>query len=136
MTFANRSNINLVGDSTAASNLGNGSGLFASKSGVTLNFKSISGGTNVSIVTGDTTLTISILSGVTSAINGLTQSGNIIKFGGTLCETTTINGSNGTYDLWLGGNPSTSYLNNFYVRTKNSLNLPSSSIIKLFKQIV
>jgi len=54
-------NFNLLNiqDTTAASNLGAGQGVFAQKSGATLQFKSLVAGTNITLASNGTTITIS-----------------------------------------------------------------------------
>ena len=55
---ANFSLLNIQ-DTTAASNLGAGQGVFAQKSGATLQFKSLVAGTNITLASNGTTITIS-----------------------------------------------------------------------------
>lgn len=51
------------GEINTASNLGSGQGIFASKSGVNLNLKSLVAGSNISLTASDTTITISSTGG-------------------------------------------------------------------------
>ena len=53
--MSNRSNINLVGNTTSGQNIGTGLGIFKCKSsGNNLLFKTICGAGSISIITGDT----------------------------------------------------------------------------------
>ena len=53
-------NFNLLNttDTTAAANVGTGSGIFAQKSGTTLQFKSLKGGSNITLSSDGTSITI------------------------------------------------------------------------------
>ena len=78
----NRSDINLLSNSTSGTNVGNGTCIFKCKdvTGNTLQFKTISvAGSSLSIITGDTTITICGAGGTT--ISGATD--YIPKFNGT-----------------------------------------------------
>lgn len=52
-----------VGEANTGNNLGIGAGLFASKSGVNLNFKSVVAGTNMSITEGPNSITLNASGG-------------------------------------------------------------------------
>ena len=75
-----------------ANNLGNGAGLYASKSGHTLNFKSLKAGSNITLTPSSTGITISSSGGggTITASNGLTKVGSDIRLGGTLTGETGI----------------------------------------------
>jgi hypothetical protein len=83
------------GEANTASNLGTGSGVYSSKSGVDLRFKSIKAGSNISVTS--TTDEITICStgggGITTANNGLNVIGSNVRLGGTLTGDTTICGT-------------------------------------------
>ena len=85
------SNFNLLNttDTTAAANVGTGSGVFAQKSGTTLQFKSLKGGSNVTLSSDGTSITINgsgNLSSETSPSLGgnLNMNGNNIIGGGNI----------------------------------------------------
>ena len=76
-------------DTTAAANVGTGSGVFAQKSGTTLQFKSLKGGSNVILSSDGTSITINgsgNLSSETSPSLGgnLNMNGNNIIGGGNI----------------------------------------------------
>ena len=76
-------------DTTAAANVGTGSGIFAQKSGTTLQFKSLVGGSNVTLSSNGTSITINgsgNLSSETSPSLGgnLNMNGNNIVGGGNI----------------------------------------------------
>ena len=84
-------NFNLLNttDTTAAANVGTGSGVFAQKSGTTLQFKSLKGGSNVTLSSDGTSITINgsgNLSSETSPSLGgnLNMNGNNIIGGGNI----------------------------------------------------
>ena len=84
-------NFNLLNitDTTAAANVGTGSGVFAQKSGTTLQFKSLIGGSNVTLSSNGTSITINgsgNLSSETSPSLGgnLNMNGNNIIGGGNI----------------------------------------------------
>ena len=84
-------NFNLLNttDTTAAANVGTGSGVFAQKSGTTLQFKSLKGGSNVTLSSDGTSITINgsgNLSSETSPSLGgnLNLNGNNIVGGGNI----------------------------------------------------
>jgi len=84
-------NFNLLNttDTTAAANIGTGSGIFAQKSGTTLQFKSLKGGSNVTLSSDGTSITINgsgNLSSETSPSLGgnLNMNGNNIIGGGNI----------------------------------------------------
>ena len=84
-------NFNLLNttDTTAAANVGTGSGVFAQKSGTTLQFKSLKGGSNVTLTSDGTSITINgsgNLSSETSPSLGgnLNMNGNNIIGGGNI----------------------------------------------------
>ena len=85
------------GTITGATNLGSGNGsIYTSISDKNLQFKTLSGGTNITLTSngnyiGINTPTISVP--ITGATNGLSVTGKQIKLGGTLTGTTTINGA-------------------------------------------
>jgi len=101
--MSNRSNINLVGNSTTAENIptdGNGIGVFAYKNfGNNLRFKKLCGVGKLSVTSGATsgdTIIISgatDFSGITNSCNGLTDDGKTVCLGGTLTGNTTISGA-------------------------------------------
>jgi hypothetical protein len=92
------------GEVNTASNVGGANGLFYQKSGVDLEFRSLSAGTNISITSGDTTLTINSTSvGLTidpyfNSGSGATinwnVSGQSSNYSSTLIATTTLNLTN------------------------------------------
>lgn len=92
------------GEVNTASNVGGANGLFYQKSGVDLEFRSLSAGTNISITSGDTTLTINSTSvGLTidpyfNSGSGVTinwnVSGQSSNYSSTLTATTTLNLTN------------------------------------------
>ena len=76
-------------DTTAAANVGTGTGVFAQKSGTTLQFKSLKGGSNVTLSSDGTSITINgsgNLSSETSPSLGgnLNMNGNNIIGGGNI----------------------------------------------------
>jgi hypothetical protein len=76
-------------DTTAAANVGTGSGIFAQKSGTTLQFKSLVGGSNITLSSNGTSVTINgsgNLSSETSPSLGgnLNMNGNNIIGGGNI----------------------------------------------------
>ena len=84
-------NFNLLNttDTTAAANVGTGTGVFAQKSGTTLQFKSLKGGSNVTLSSDGTSITINgsgNLSSETSPSLGgnLNMNGNNIIGGGNI----------------------------------------------------
>ena len=84
-------NFNLLNttDTTAAANVGTGSGVFAQKSGTTLQFKSLKGGSNITLSSDGTSITINgsgNLSSETSPSLGgnLNMNGNNIIGGGNI----------------------------------------------------
>ena len=84
-------NFNLLNttDTTAAANVGTGSGIFAQKSGTTLQFKSLKGGSNITLSSDGTSITINgsgNLSSETSPSLGgnLNMNGNNIIGGGNI----------------------------------------------------
>ena len=84
-------NFNLLNttDTTAAANVGTGSGVFAQKSGTTLQFKSLIGGSNITLSSNGTSITINgsgNLSSETSPSLGgnLNLNGNNIIGGGNI----------------------------------------------------
>ena len=84
-------NFNLLNttDTTAAANVGTGSGIFAQKSGTTLQFKSLVGGSNITLSSNGTSITINgsgNLSSETSPSLGgnLNLNGNNIIGGGNI----------------------------------------------------
>ena len=84
-------NFNLLNttDTTAAANVGTGSGVFAQKSGTTLQFKSLVGGSNITLSSNGTSITINgsgNLSSETSPSLGgnLNLNGNNIIGGGNI----------------------------------------------------
>ena len=84
-------NFNLLNttDTTAAANVGTGTGVFAQKSGTTLQFKSLKGGSNVTLSSDGTSITINgsgNLSSETSPSLGgnLNLNGNNIIGGGNI----------------------------------------------------
>ena len=84
-------NFNLLNttDTTAAANVGTGSGLFAQKSGTTLQFKSLKSGSNITLSSDGTSITINgsgNLSSETSPSLGgnLNMNGNNIIGGGNI----------------------------------------------------
>jgi len=84
-------NFNLLNttDTTAAANVGTGSGIFAQKSGTTLQFKSLVGGSNITLSSDGTSITINgsgNLSSETSPSLGgnLNMNGNNIIGGGNI----------------------------------------------------
>jgi len=84
-------NFNLLNttDTTAAANVGTGSGVFAQKSGTTLQFKSLIGGSNITLSSNGTSITINgsgNLSSETSPSLGgnLNMNGNNIIGGGNI----------------------------------------------------
>ena len=84
-------NFNLLNttDTTAAANVGTGSGIFAQKSGTTLQFKSLIGGSNITLSSNGTSITINgsgNLSSETSPSLGgnLNMNGNNIIGGGNI----------------------------------------------------
>ena len=84
-------NFNLLNttDTTAAANVGTGSGVFAQKSGTTLQFKSLVGGSNITLSSNGTSITINgsgNLSSETSPSLGgnLNMNGNNIIGGGNI----------------------------------------------------
>lgn len=106
----NRSNISLVGNTTQGNNLGSGCAIFASKSGGNiLDFKTLSvTGTSIQLFSDDNTIYISGSSsgsGGTSYTfsNGITESGGVVKLGGTLTQNTCINGGGSNYGLTFSG---------------------------------
>ena len=96
--MGDRSNINLVGNTTQGQNVGSGAGIFASKAGVnTLLFKSIgSTGGTIQIIETDNEIYISgttSISGIQSANNGLNKTGQNVGLGGALTGSTIISGA-------------------------------------------
>lgn len=88
------------GEANTASNLGGGEGLFASKVGVDLQFKSLVAGSNITIVPTATELTINSTGGggISAASNGLYLDGTTVKLGtNPLVENTDI--QTGTFNL-------------------------------------
>ena len=84
-------NFNLLNttDTTAAANVGTGTGVFAQKSGTTLQFKSLIGGSNITLSSNGTSITINgsgNLSSETSPSLGgnLNMNGNNIIGGGNI----------------------------------------------------
>lgn len=63
------------GETNTASNLGAGSGVFASKSGVDLRFKSLVAGTNITLTPSGTEILIAATSGVAGETNTISQAG-------------------------------------------------------------
>lgn len=78
-------------------NIGNGVGLYSSLSGNSLAFKTLSGGTGVTITGTSENIIINSTGGggTYSFTNGLTESGGTISLGGTLTSDTTIDTESG-----------------------------------------
>jgi len=90
----NRSNIKVVGNTTTGTNLGSGAGVFKCKiDGNNLLFKSISVVGGLSIITGDTTITIcgGGSGTITGGTNGLHVNGKNILLGGVFTGATLDN---------------------------------------------
>lgn len=82
------------GSITGATNLALGVGeIYTSVSNGNIQLKILSGGTNVTLSSNDTHITINSTGSITGGTNGLGTTDKLIKLGGTLTETTTINGS-------------------------------------------
>lgn len=84
-------NFNLLNttDTTAAANVGTGSGIFAQKSGTTLQFKSLKGGSNITLGSDGTSITINgsgnLFSETSPSLGGnLNMNGNNIIGGGNI----------------------------------------------------
>ena len=79
------------GEVNTASNVGSGNAIFKQKTGVNLEFRTISAGTNVTIVTGDTwTINASVAGGSVSSVGSV---GNILTGGTSSNPTISITGS-------------------------------------------
>ena len=75
--------ISSTGEANTASNLGSGEGVFSSKSGVNLQFKSLKAGSNVTISSDSSEITIAAIGGGSGGMsNPMTTSGDLIV-GGT-----------------------------------------------------
>jgi len=82
------------GESNTASNLGSGTGIFAQKSGVDLQFKGLSAGTNITLNSNSDTIIISS-TGSNSIITGITQVNFGFATGGEgMYATTAVTNSN------------------------------------------
>ena len=115
--MSHRSNINLIGNSTTAENIGNGIGVFACKNfGNNLQFKKLCGMGALSITTGGTSGDTIIISGVTEfdfsgltySCNGLSSNGKTVCLGGALTGDTTFIGADACH-LKYGGDYSGGY---------------------------
>lgn len=110
--MGNRSNINLVGNTTQGMNVGGGDAcVFKGKAGGNLlQFRTISAtGTSIQVIQSGDEILISGAtgggsgSGYTTAVNGLTEvNATTVRLGGQLTQATCITGNAGTYDLCLG----------------------------------
>jgi hypothetical protein len=102
--MGNRSNINLVGNTTTGQNLGSGAQIFSGKNnGNNLQFKSLSAGTGIVMTSQANTVTICSLGGgggsITGGTNGLSTSGANIILGGTLTGNTSLDLGTNAYSL-------------------------------------
>lgn len=93
---------------TRGLNTGDGIGVFSSISGSSLAFKSLSGGSNVTITGTTDSIIISSTggggtTGLTGSTNGLSDSGGVVKLGGTLTDFQTFIYGDGTNGLYFGG---------------------------------
>ena len=120
--MANRSNINLVGNTTQGQNLGGGANIFKCKTrGNNLQFKTISAtGTSIQIFNRDNQIYISGKTGSNNYVftNGLCESGGNVCLGGTVVDGTIVGlPSNGAL---LGFESTGTYLRNIYLQSYNS----------------
>ena len=99
--MTNRSNISLIDNITTAENLGNGIGVFKEKSTPNnLQFRTLSGGTNVILTNSGDTLTISSISdSMLNAVNGLYRTGADVGIGGTFTGDTEIDLNDNTFNI-------------------------------------
>lgn len=104
--MGNRSNINLVGNTTQGQNLGVGEGVYKGKDlGNTLQYKSLSVTGTTMVITSDAdNIYFSAATGsgsgtITSGANGLSTSGANIVLGGTLTGNTTIAGASNDFNV-------------------------------------
>lgn len=83
------------GETNTASNVGGANGIFYQKSGVDLQFRSLSAGTNITITSGATTLTINSTAtgGGSSRTTGTTQTTNATPTTADTIDTITDNGT-------------------------------------------
>lgn len=81
------------GEVNTASNLGSGTGIYASKSGVDLRFKSLSGGTNVTLTNDSNTIVISAASSTGTTNNAWMTSPDYYYFGITGHQNITFAGA-------------------------------------------
>lgn len=100
--MGNRSNINLVGNTTQGINIGRGAGVFKSKTlGNLMSYKTVTASGSTRIYETDDELIIwsnSGGTGVYNVTNGLTQFADDIKLGGHLTENTEVSGGT-TYSM-------------------------------------
>jgi len=109
--MGNRSNINLVGNTTFGENVGTGTGVYKGKNlGNVLQLKTLSvTGTTMSITTDADNIYFSAATGgggggtITGGANGLSTSGSNIVLGGALTGNTCIDGNGEFYSLSLTG---------------------------------
>jgi len=104
LNYNNFTNTPTLGEINTASNLGTGEGLFTTKSGVNLPFKSIVAGTNVTLSSDANTVTINATGGGTSNTfsNGLTESSGAVTLGGVLTQNTFITGTSHSFNFGTG----------------------------------
>ncbi len=90
------------GEANTASNVGSGSGVFARKSGVDLEFKSLIAGSNLSFVEGTDDITINAAGTSYTFANGLNESAGTVKLGGAITEPTNLSLANNSFGIVSG----------------------------------
>jgi hypothetical protein len=112
--------VNLNNGITGATSLGTGTGVYTSVSDCNIKFKSLSGGTGISISSDANTINICSISlgSITGGTNGLSTSGKNITLGGVLTGDTIFDGTVSNFNLKYGGD----YSANFTARSLPDIN--------------